>query len=314
MDTLIYLAKLTVALILGSLFSKAIGKERLVRFSAIGQTVLVWVLLFFMGVNTGRIENIAGELGRIGLSALVLTLFGMAGSIIVSLAGSRLFLPKDLDTTIAVARRKEGSLLRYVWDLLKEPLFLISIVILGVIFGMKSTFFDWFKSSYVSYLLYVMLFFVGMNLIQRSVSFKTVLRDPSVFLLPVYTIAGTLLGAFGASLATSFSFREAAGMLSGFGWYSLSGILISDLGFPLLGSISFLSNLMRESFSFFLIPLFGRLGKRYYYPAVSSGGATTMDVLLVLLSKHFGSATTIGSIYHGAATSLCAPVLIPLFF
>ena len=59
---------------------------------------------------------------------------------------------------------------------------------------MKSTFFDWFKSSYVSYLLYVMLFFVGMNLIQRSVSFKTVLRDPSVFLLPVYTIAGTLLG------------------------------------------------------------------------------------------------------------------------
>ncbi|HNZ94499.1 MAG TPA: lysine exporter LysO family protein, partial [Sphaerochaeta sp.] len=243
-----------------------------------------------------------------------LTLFGMAGSIIVSLAGSRLFLPKDLDTTIAVARRKEGSLLRYVWDLLKEPLFLISIVILGVIFGMKSTFFDWFKSSYVSYLLYVMLFFVGMNLIQRSVSFKTVLRDPSVFLLPVYTIAGTLLGAFGASLATSFSFREAAGMLSGFGWYSLSGILISDLGFPLLGSISFLSNLMRESFSFFLIPLFGRLGKRYYYPAVSCGGATTMDVLLVLLSKHFGSATTIGSIYHGAATSLCAPVLIPLFF
>ena len=130
MDTLIYLAKLTVALILGSLFSKAIGKERLVRFSAIGQTVLVWVLLFFMGVNTGRIENIAGELGRIGLSALVLTLFGLAGSIIVSLAGSRLFLPKDLDTTIAVARRR---LLRYVWDLLKEPLFLISIVILGVI-------------------------------------------------------------------------------------------------------------------------------------------------------------------------------------
>ena len=41
----------------------------------------------------------------------------------------------------------------------------------------------------------MMLFFVGMNLIQRSVSFKTVLRDPSVFLLPIYTIAGTLLGA-----------------------------------------------------------------------------------------------------------------------
>ena len=73
----------------------------------------MWVLLFFMGINTGQIENIASELGHIGLSALVLTLFGLAGSIVVAIAGSSLFLPKDLDTTIAVAR--EGSLLRYVW-------------------------------------------------------------------------------------------------------------------------------------------------------------------------------------------------------
>ncbi len=314
MDTLIYLAKLALALIVGSFFSKAIGKDRLLRTTAIGQTVLVWILLFFMGINTGQIENIATELAHIGLSAFILTLFSLGGSIVVALAGSHFLLPKDLDTTLAVARRKEGSNLRYLWDLLKEPLFLISIVALGVFFGMKSTLFSWFDSSYVTYLLYVMLFLVGMNLIQRSISFKAVLRDPSIFLLPVFTILGTYLGALGASLVLPFTFGEAAGMLSGFGWYSLSGILISDLGFPILGSISFLSNLMRESFSFFLIPLFGRLGKRYYYPAASCGGATTMDVVLVILSKHFGTSTMIGSIYHGATMSLTAPILIPLFF
>ncbi|MFA5699243.1 MAG: lysine exporter LysO family protein [Sphaerochaeta sp.] len=314
MDTVLYLAKLALALVLGSGFSKLIGKERLLRTTAVGQTVLVWILLFFMGINTGQIENIERELATIGLSALVLTLFSLAGSIIVALLGSKLFLPKEIDSSIAIARRKEGSLLRYGWDILKEPLFLVSIVVVGILFGVNSSLFGWFNSSYVTYLLYVMLFLVGMNLIQRSISFGAVFRDPSIFLLPLYTILGTYLGAFGASLVTSFTFKEVAGMLSGFGWYSLSGILISDLGYPVLGSISFLSNLMRESFSFFLIPLFGRLGRRYYYPAASCGGATTMDVVLVLLSKNFGSATMVGSIFHGSALSLSAPLLIPLFF
>jgi len=103
-------------------------------------------------------------------------------------------------------------------------------------------------------------------------------------------------------------------MVSGFGWYSLSGILISDLGYPILGSVSFLVNLLRESFAFFLIPLLGRLGRRYFYPAVCTAGATSMDVTLVLLTSHFGTKVIIASIYHGVIMSLVAPLLIPLFF
>jgi uncharacterized membrane protein YbjE (DUF340 family) len=314
MDTLWYLAKLALALIMGMLCARAVGLNRFQKSAAVLQTTLVWLLLFFMGVNTGGIEGITTQFGTIGLSALVLTLLGVAGTVVFSLAVSSIVTPPVGHEGIAIAKRKERSLLRRLYDIVKEPLVLVGIVVLGLTLRLSTPLFDWFQSSLVTYLLYTLLFFVGMGMVHKQISFKGVLADKSLFLLPFYTIAGTYLGALLAPLLTDYTIREAWGMLSGFGWYSLSGILISDLGFPILGSISFLANLLRESFSFFLIPLFGRLGKRYYYPAVCTAGATSMDVTLVLLSSHFGTRTMLGSIYHGVIMSLAAPILIPLFF
>ena len=314
MDTLWYLAKLALALIMGMLCARAVGLNRFQKSAAVLQTTLVWLLLFFMGVNTGGIEGITTQFGTIGLSALVLTLLGVAGTVVFSLAVSSIVTPSVGHEGIAIAKRKERSLLRRLYDIVKEPLVLVGIVVLGLTLRLSTPLFDWFQSSLVTYLLYTLLFFVGMGMVHKQISFKGVLADKSLFLLPFYTIAGTYLGALLAPLLTDYTIREAWGMLSGFGWYSLSGILISDLGFPILGSISFLANLLRESFSFFLIPFFGRLGKRYYYPAVCTAGATSMDVTLVLLSSHFGTRTMLGSIYHGVIMSLAASILIPLFF
>jgi uncharacterized membrane protein YbjE (DUF340 family) len=314
METIWYLVRLALALVFGMIFARVLGVTRFRRVSAYSQTLLVWLLLFFMGVNTGGIEGIEAQFLSIGKTALLITLASLAGTIITALAFSFLLNPSARNEQIAIAKRKEQSLLRRIWDIVKEPLFLVSIVVLGVLLRLYTPMFVWFRSSLVTYLLYTLLFFVGMGMVHRQISFRGVLSDRSLFLLPLYTILGTYLGALFAPLFIPYTLKEVMGMLSGFGWYSLSGILISDLGFPVLGSISFLSNLLRESFSFFLIPLFGRMGKRFYPPAVCSSGATSMDVTLVLLSSHFGSRTMVGSIYHGVIMSLVAPLLIPLFF
>jgi len=311
MDTLWYLARLALALAAGSFGAIILGRERFVRTTATMQMVLVWLLLFFMGVNTATIEDITSQMAAIGASALIITILALSGTIAVAL----LFSPRSTEEeTIAIAKRKEGSLLRRFWDIIKEPLILIAIVAAGLLLTLHTPLFAWFKPSMISYLLYVLLFFVGMGMVQRKVSFKGIFANKTLVLLPLYTIVGTYLGALAVPLFTPYSIKEAMGMLSGFGWYSLSGILIGDLGYPVLGSVSFLSNLLRESFSFFLIPLFGRLGRRYYPAAVCSGGATTMDVTLVLLSGHFGMQTMVASIYHGVVMSMAAPLLIPLFF
>ncbi|HZJ88780.1 MAG TPA: lysine exporter LysO family protein [Sphaerochaeta sp.] len=311
MDTLWYLGKLALSLAVGSFFAKAVGKDRFVRTAALAQMLLVWALLFFMGVNTASIEGIGEQLSSIGLGALVLTVCALGGTIVIAL----LFLPLySKERGIAIAKRKEGSTLRQVWDVMKEPAILIGIVILGMIARLGTPFFGWFDSSLVSILLYLLLFFVGMQVVQLQVSFKGIFTNKALILLPAVTIVGTYLGAAVAALLLPYTLQETMGMLSGFGWYSLSGVMIGDLGYPILGSISFLSNLLRESFTFFLIPLFGRLGRRFYPAALCSGGATTMDVTLVLLSNHFGMQTMVLSIFHGVVMSFSAPLLIPLFF
>lgn len=314
MDTFVYLGKLALALLCGVGASRLLGKKRFVRTASFGQTFLVWLLLFFMGVNTGSIEGITKEFATIGLSALVLTIVSVLGTIVVATSASLCISSEDISLGIDIAPRKEQSVVRRIWDVLKEPLFLVSIVLLGLFLRLRTPLFGWYDSSLVSYLLYGMLFFVGMALVQKDISFRGIFSDKAMLLLPVFTIVGSYLGALLTPLFTPYTIKEGLGMVSGFGWYSLSGILISDLGYPVLGSVSFLINLLRESFSFFIIPLLGRLGRRYFYPAVCTAGATSMDVTLVLLTSHFGSRVVIASIYHGVVMSLVAPLLMPLFF
>lgn len=314
MDTIIYLGKLAVALLCGVGLSRLLGKKRFVRTAALGQTFLVWLLLFFMGVNTASIDGITSQFVTMGLSALALTIISVLGTIIFAIGVSYFVSSEKITLGIDIAPRKEQSMLRRIWDVLKEPLFLVGIVLLGLSLRLWTPLFGWFDSSLVSYLLYGMLFFVGMSLVQKDISFKGILSDKAVLLLPLITIVGSYLGTLLTPLVTPYTIREGLGMVSGFGWYSLSGILISDLGYPVLGSVSFLVNLLRESFAFFIIPLLGRLGRRYFYPAVCTAGATSMDVTLVLLTSHFGTKVIIASIYHGVVMSLVSPLLIPLFF
>lgn len=314
METIIYLCKLAVALAGGMLLARFAVHERHARTVSVVQTLLVWTLLFFMGVNTGSIEGILSKLGSIGLSALVCTVCAVAGTVGIALGVSRLQEKGHAREPIAIAPRKEGSTVRRVWDVLKEPLFLVSIVLLGMLLRLFTPLFSWYDPSLVFYLLSAMLVCVGMGLVFQKVSFSQMASKRWLLLLPVYTIVGSYLGALLVPLFTPYTLKEALGIISGFGWYSLSGVMITDLGYPVLGSVSFVSNLLRESVAFFLIPLFGRLGHRYFTPAVCTAGATSMDVTLPLLASRFGSGMVVASIYHGVVMTLVSPLLIPLFF
>ena len=207
METLLYLAKLALALVLGMGSAHLLGKERFTHVSAYAQMLLVWLLLFFMGVNTGGIDGITSQFGTIGITALLITLFGVAGTILVALFFSFILTPSLRSEHIAIAKRKEQSFIRRLYDIIKEPLLLVSIVILGLVLRLGTNAFSWFDSSLVTYLLYVLLFSVGMGMVHRKISFKGVFADRSLFFLPLYTILGTYVGAFGVFLWVVLSLR-----------------------------------------------------------------------------------------------------------
>ncbi len=305
MQTFWYLVKLFMSLGLGVVAAKAVGKE---RFHGIISKVLdgvLYLLLFLMGVNTARIPNIISRIMQIGVDALLATLLVMVGCIITAgLLG------------LAVSKRSspaERVRQRITWGRLKTPAIMIGNVIAGFVCAYLTNWFNWFDDSMITVVLYFMLFLVGMQMVQNGVNLVPLLKSPLMILLPLSTIMGTYLGALALPLLSSYSIRESLTLVSGFGWYSLSGVLISSLGDPQLGAVSFLSNLFRETIAFILIPLLATFS-HFSYSSVSIAGATSMDVTLPLLKKSLGDTIVPLAIAHGVIITFAAPFLIPVWY
>ena len=101
---------------------------------------------------------------------------------------------------------------------------------------------------------YAMLAAVGMSLGFDSRAWR-ILRDLKgwVVLVPLMIIVGTFLGGVAAWTMLDMSFRDVMAVAAGFGYYSLSSMLINQLADVSLGSMALISNMVRE-----LVTLLGR--------------------------------------------------------
>ena len=130
--------------------------------------------------------------------------------------------------------------------------------------------------------------------------------------LPVMTVFGTYLGV----MVVGLFFRERTlteylAVGSGFGYYSLSSILITQYKGVELGTIALLANIFREILTLLLAPwmvkYFGKLA------LISAGGATTMDTTFPVIVRNSGKEYSIVSIYHGFVMDFSVPFLVTLF-
>lgn len=163
------------------------------------------------------------------------------------------------------------------------------------------------------YALCMLMFCVGISVgcdPKTLLSFRQL--NPRFALLPAMTILGTLAGCVVASLFLSQrSIADCCAVGSGLGYYSLSGIIISEYKGAELGTIALLSNIIREIIALLAAPLlvryFGKLAP------ISVGGATTMDTTLPIITRYSGKEMVVVSIYHGCITDFSVPFLVTLF-
>jgi len=167
-------------------------------------------------------------------------------------------------------------------------------------------------SSVTSWILDALLFLIGLQFAQSGISLKGVLLDPRILATPIATAVGSL--AAGLALAPLFGLApgKAMSLVGGFGWYSLSGALLSDLGDPFLGSASFLANMAREAIALVAIPFLSRTSMPEL--AIGVGGATAMDVTLPLIEEGAGPGIVPASFASGALLSLAVPLIVPLLY
>ena len=189
---------------------------------------------------------------------------------------------------------------------------LLGIVLIGFLSGMAAPGAAFDYSLVTGWVLDALLFMIGLQFAQSGLSLKAAFVRIDTIIVPAATILGTLAGGLIVAAVFRLSAGKGLALSAGFGWYTLSGVLISDLGDPVLGSAAFLANMARESIAFILIPVLAMT--RRPYAAIACGGATAMDVTLPLLEQCLGPDSVPVSFTSGAILSLLVPVLVPLFY
>ena len=193
---------------------------------------------------------------------------------------------------------------------MKGSLIIVGFFVLGIIVGLCDVIPNSFLESDVSYYaLCCLMFCVGISIgCDTSVlkSFKEV--NPRLMLLPLMTIFGTL------AVSLILGHRQLTDCLaigSGFGYYSLSSIFITQYRGAELGTIALLANISREILTLLCAPLlakyFGKLAP------ISVGGATTMDTTLPIITRYSGESFIIVSIFHGFCVDFSVPFLVTFF-
>lgn len=197
---------------------------------------------------------------------------------------------------------------------MKGSLIIVAFFVCGTLCGFYHLLpFDFADSKLSFYALCGLMFFVGVSIGNDPKTLKSFRSlNPRLLFLPVMTILGTLAGCALAGLFMSHrSPLDCMAVGSGFGYYSLSSIFITEYKGPELGTIALLSNILRELIALLGAPLlvkyFGKLAP------ISVGGATTMDTTLPIITRCSGQKFVIISIFHGFVVDFSVPFLVTFF-
>lgn len=197
---------------------------------------------------------------------------------------------------------------------MKSSLIILSFFALGLLLGIfRIVPYQWLESNITFYVLCLLMFSVGASIGHDKESVKKFRSlSPRLLMLPVMTVLGTFLGVIAVSvLIKDRPIHELLAVSAGFGYYSLSSVLITQYKGVELGTIALLANIVREVLTLLLAPwmvkYFGKLAP------ISAGGATTMDTTFPVIIKNSGKEFSILSIYHGFITDLSVPFLVTFF-
>lgn len=198
---------------------------------------------------------------------------------------------------------------------MKGSLIIVAFFIVGAICGYAGVIdIDrlGFDLSFVA--LAALIFCVGISIGHNINDIRTNLRTlgARMLLLPVATILGTMAGCIAVSaMMPSRSMTDVLAVGAGFGYYSLSSIFITEYRGAELGTIALLANIFREIITLLCAPLlckvFGPLAP------ISSGGATSMDTTLPIITAASGKKFAVLSVYHGFVVDFSVPFLVTLF-
>lgn len=205
---------------------------------------------------------------------------------------------------------------------MKGSIIVVSFFIAGCLLGAYRWLPEFLLENDITvYLLYLLMFQVGIS-IGSDKKLKNIIKsiDIKLLLVPLATVVGTLsFSALAAFFLSKWNVWNCMAVGSGFAYYSLSSILITQLEAPQmgwalateLGTIALLANIMRELFTLLFAPLMVKyFGK---FAPICAGGATTIDTTLPIITRYSGNDMVFIAIIHGVIVDFSVPFLVSFF-
>lgn len=276
-------------------------------------TLSIWMMLFFIGIEVGGNEILTRSLRKLGVEALLITILTTLCCCIGSIIMWRCIQPKE-EQHVRKAEQSDTRRfsLRGLWSTTHESIIIFICFAGGCVMGYFGA--DNYLPEQASYYsLCLLLICVGFGIGQNKellCNFRHIKKR--YMLMPIVTIACTWIGALlTAILVTNRSLTEWLAVSSGFGYYSLSSMLITEMRNVELGTVALMYNVLREVTTLLFAPLLMRL----FGPLapISIGGATTADTTLPVISRVSGAQFAPIAIFHGLIVDLSVPFLVPIF-
>ncbi|MGM0986333.1 MAG: lysine exporter LysO family protein [Pseudomonadota bacterium] len=271
-----------------------------------GVNASIYVILLLMGISLAGLDNLAGQLSRLGGQALLLfTVISACNLAALWWLSRRLGLTADPSTVVAGAPTSK-------WAAMAGSLILVAVVVAGMVLGVLL---EWLTGSGLFALaetlaeavLYALLALIGCQLRNSGMPLRQIVLNRFGLAIALTLAASSLVGGLLAAPLLNLEWNEGLALAAGFGWYSLSGILVGDQLGPLMGGVAFFNDLARELLAFVLIPL---LIRHHAALAIGYGGATSMDFTLPVIQQHGGVACVPVAVVSGFLLSLLSPPLI----
>lgn len=203
---------------------------------------------------------------------------------------------------------------------MKSSLIILAFFVLGCLSGLYFTAdFDIHEASVG--VLYILMLLLGINLgCNQDIKGFAKMINFKMLLVPIATVTGTFLfSAIAGFILSQWSVFDCMAVGSGFAYYSISSVLITQLKTPStgmqlateLGTIALLANIFREMTALigapFIRKYFGRLAP------ISAAGIGSSDILLASISKYSGQEAIPLAILHGILINISVPFFVSLF-
>lgn len=219
-----------------------------------------------------------------------------------------------LGSTGGAGRQRErlslAQQLSLAWPPLREALIALGMVALGALLflaqqrlGLESL----APPSSNAFLL-LMIGIIGADLAQIRLSRQWV--SPAMLALPGLVVVGSMLGGALVAWLADVPLKAGLALSSGYGWFSLSSVMVAEALGKAYGTMALSIDLLRELLAFVILYAVGR-----WWPVVglAAAGATAMDSSLPIIKQVCSPSVIPMAMVSGFLLTLLAPFMMSLF-